>query len=310
MKQLLATVSLVIVASAASANNFDHDASQSTFTNWLNGYVEGVIKASDLIIDQVNAVSDIAPDIDTPDIEGDADITTLSNYDAEVIGDGTVPEELAYWGTAVNKVAIPEGNGVGFDFAGNGIGNAYHEEGGILWLVDAHTAIENSIAKTHGDQLAIHEVNGEFSLIGAAEYNIQGNYIYGIEFVQGSQYTAETPSYAAARITQYDEDDNEWDIMSYHSKFKPWIEEALQNAGDTTIVVNQIHTEFEVDIDYNESTIASFTTTLSSSKLNSLLDMVSDVAEQAYNSGYDDGFQDGYKLGFEDGVNSVKDAVN
>ena len=179
-----------------------------------------------------------------------------------------------------------------------------------MWLVDAHTAIENSIAKTHGDQLAIHEVNGEFSLIGAAEYNIQGNYIYGIEFVQGSQYTAETPSYAAARITQYDEDDNEWDIMSYHSKFKPWIEEALQNAGDTTIVVNQIHTEFEVDIDYNESTIASFTTTLSSSKLNSLLDMVSDVAEQAYNSGYDDGFQDGYKLGFEDGVNSVKDAVN
>ena len=69
MKQLLATVSLVIVASAASASNFDHDATQSTFQNWLNGYVEGIIKASDLLVDQVNKISDVAPDIDTPELE-------------------------------------------------------------------------------------------------------------------------------------------------------------------------------------------------------------------------------------------------
>ena len=108
MKKLLATVALCTLPLSATADAFDYDPAQSTFMNWLNGYTEGVFKVGEFYKDLVNAVSDEASDIESPDISDNVETQINTSTETTIIEGGSFDDLLVDGENIVNIIGFVE----------------------------------------------------------------------------------------------------------------------------------------------------------------------------------------------------------
>ena len=343
MKQLLATVAICALPLSASASNFDHDPNQSTFMNWINGYVDGIIDTSNLITAQINAVSDVAPDVETPDIETELETSQISNYvehneiyehtewwDDDYLDDYDVGEQVAF--LTVNSIPNEldlDIEDVGWDVTDDftlymwDLGLVKTENnykvytqkrlGTYGWqtleyrkqqLTDAGLTFITHPTKPKDVAIEIFSSNAETLDEAKAEFN---EFIVEEEFVGWDMDWNEESKLTGIQLNAPTEvifiGHGDLDEATNWDNHTYWKDGTPVKYEIT--VIDQIHTGNDTVIQINNHIILD-----EFIDENVDLNILVDVAEKAYEAGYNDGYQDGYKDGFADGVASVKAAVN